>query len=136
MIRQSPVEGSKYKKGDTVTIYVSAGRDDKMVPVPNLLGKTEEEAKAALLDSGLTWGQISTVESSRAKGTVAAQSIREGVEVKEKTSIDLRISSGPKTATQAPAPTDAPATAKPTQAPATQAPATEKPTIKPVAPNA
>ena len=136
VIRQSPVEGSKYKKGDTVTIYVSAGRDDKMVPVPNLLGKTEEEAKAALLDSGLTWGQISTVESSRAKGTVAAQSIREGVEVKEKTSIDLRISSGPKTATKAPAPTDAPATAKPTQAPATQAPATEKPTIKPVAPNA
>lgn len=134
VIRQSPVEGTKYKKGDTVTIYVSSGKDEKMVPVPNLLGKTEEEAKAALLDAGLTWGQIGTVESTRAKGTVAAQSIRADVEVKEKTSIDIKISAGPKQ-TEAPA-TAAPATSKPSQAPSAEKPTETKTPIKPVSPNA
>lgn len=134
VVRQSPAEGTKYKKGDTVTIYVSAGKDEKMVPVPNLLGKTEEEAKAALLDAGLTWGSIGTVESTRKKGTVAAQSIRADVEVKEKTSIDIKLSSGPKQ-------TEPPATAEPeppkqTQAPSASEPEETKAPIKPVSPNA
>lgn len=135
VIRQSPVEGTKYQKGDTVTIYVSSGKDEKMVPVPNLLGKTEEEAKAALLDAGLTWGQIGTVESSRKKGTVAAQSIRADVEVKEKTSIDFKLSSGPKQ-TEAPATEEPPATQKPTQPPEEEPPAETKAPLKPVSPNA
>lgn len=134
VVRQSPAEGTKYKKGDTVTIYVSAGKDEKMVPVPNLLGKMEEEAKAALLDAGLTWGSIGTVESTRKKGTVAAQSIRADVEVKEKTSIDIKLSSGPKQ-------TEPPATAEPeppkqTQAPSASEPEETKAPIKPVSPNA
>ncbi|MGN1058788.1 MAG: PASTA domain-containing protein [Clostridia bacterium] len=92
--------------------------------MPNLLGMSESGAKAALLDKGLTWGQIVEAESSKDKGTVISQSIRAGVEVKEKTSIDLKISAGHK-ATEAP--TAAPATNPPTQAP-TQAPPAESKT--------
>ncbi len=132
VVRQSPVMGAKYAEGDTVTIYVSSGKDEKVVPVPNLLGKTEDEAKAALLDVGLTWGTIATIESSRAKGTVAAQSIQAGVEVKEKTSVDFRLSSGPKTATESSAPSDDESTK--TSEPASEP--TQKPSIKPMAPNA
>ncbi len=132
VVRQSPVMGAKYAEGDTVTIYVSSGKDEKVVPVPNLLGKTEDEAKAALLDVGLTWGSIATIESSRAKGTVAAQSIQAGVEVKEKTSVDLRISSGPKTTTQTTAPSDE----ENTKTPEPESEPTQKPAIKPMAPNA
>ena len=132
VVRQSPVMGAKYAEGDTVTIYVSSGKDEKVVPVPNLLGKTEDEAKAALLDAGLTWGSIATIESSRAKGTVAAQSIQAGVEVKEKTSVDLRISSGPKTTTQTTAPSDE----ENTKTPEPESESTPKPAIKPMAPNA
>lgn len=132
VVRQSPVMGAKYAEGDTVTIYVSSGKDEKFVPVPNLLGKTEDEAKAALLDVGLTWGSIATIESSRAKGTVAAQSIQAGVEVKEKTSVDFRLSSGPKTETQTNGSTNTEGTktADPVSEP------TQKPSIKPMAPNA
>ena len=132
VVRQSPVMGAKYAEGDTVTIYVSSGKDEKFVPVPNLLGKTEDEAKAALLDVGLTWGSIATIESSRAKGTVAAQSIQAGVEVKEKTSVDIRLSSGPKTAAESSAPSgeDNTKTSEPASEP------TQKPSIKPIAPNA
>ncbi|MBQ4516760.1 MAG: Stk1 family PASTA domain-containing Ser/Thr kinase [Clostridia bacterium] len=131
VVRQSPVMGAKYAEGDTVTIYVSSGKDEKFVAVPNLLGKTEDEAKAALLDVGLTWGSIATIESSRAKGTVAAQSIQAGVEVKEKTSVDFRLSSGPKTTTESSAPSDDDTkTSEPASEP------TQKPSIKPMAPNA
>ena len=122
VVRQSPVADAKYSKGDTVTIYVSSGPEKTVAEVPNLLGKTEEEAKAMLLEQGLTWGNISTIESSRAKGTVVAQSLPAGVEVKTNTSIDLRLSSGPKEQAQ----------------PSTQ-PSDEpdnKPAIRPVAPNA
>lgn len=131
VVRQSPVMGAKYAEGDTVTIYVSSGKDEKFVAVPYLLGKTEDEAKAALLDVGLTWGSIATIESSRAKGTVAAQSIQAGVEVKEKTSVDFRLSSGPKTTTESSAPSDDDTkTSEPASEP------TQKPSIKPMAPNA
>lgn len=122
VVRQSPVADAKYSKGDTVTIYVSSGAEKTVAEVPNLLGKTEEEAKATLLELGLTWGNISTIESSRAKGTVVAQSLPAGVEVKTNTSIDLRLSSGPKTSAES--------SAAPSAAP------TEKPAIRPVAPNA
>ena len=68
------------------------------------------------------------------KGTVAAQSIRADVEVKEKTSIDIKLSSGPKQ-------TEPPATAEPeppkqTQAPSASEPEETKAPIKPVSPNA
>jgi serine/threonine-protein kinase len=122
VVRQSPVADAKYSKGDTVTIYVSSGAEKTVAEVPNLLGKTEEEAKAMLLEVGLTWGNISTIESSRAKGTVVAQSLPAGVEVKTNTSIDLRLSSGPKTSAEP--------SADPSAAP------TDKPVIRPVAPNA
>ena len=133
VVRHTPSEGTTVKKGDSVTLYVSTGKDETMVRVPNLIGMTENDAKAKLLDEGLTWGSISYIESSRTRGTVARQSIREGIEVREKTSIDIQLSSG-QSATEPPAPTQAPKTSTPTQAP-TQAPATEKP-IKPVPPNA
>lgn len=133
VVRQSPVVGAKYSQGETVTIYVSSGKDEKFVPVPNLLGKSEDEAKAALLDVGLTWGSIATIESSRAKGTVAAQSIQAGVEVKEKTSVDLRISSGPKDTTTS---TSAPEDGADNKTSEPQSEPTQKPSIKPIAPNA
>ncbi|MBQ9914754.1 MAG: Stk1 family PASTA domain-containing Ser/Thr kinase [Clostridia bacterium] len=123
VVRQEPVSGTYVDAATTVVIYVSAGKEDATVEVPNLLGLTEEEAKAELLDAGLTWGKIEEMESTKAKGTVISQSIRAKVEVKEQTSIDLRISSGKKDAeaTKTPKPTSQPAT-NPTTPPIVIAP--------------
>lgn len=119
VVRQTPTAGTYIDNATSVTVYVSTGKEDKTAKVPNMLGLSESAAKAELLDAGLTWGQIVEADSTKAKGTVISQSIRAGVEVKEKTSIDLKISSGSKATA---APTAAP-TQAPTQAPATAAPA-------------
>ncbi len=121
VVRQEPSAGTYIDGATTVTVYVSAGKEQTTKEVPNLLGLSLDEAKADLLDADLTWGKIEEVNSTKAKGTVISQSIRAGVEVKEKTEIDLRVSNGKgggAEPTDAPdAPTQAPATAKPTTPP-------------------
>ncbi|MBE7048218.1 MAG: Stk1 family PASTA domain-containing Ser/Thr kinase [Ruminococcaceae bacterium] len=109
VVRQTPVAGTYIDSATSVTVYISTGKEQVTVEVPNMLGMSENEAKAALLDKELTWGQIIEAESSKPKGTVISQSIRAGIEVKEKTSIDLKVSAG-KGGSDAP-------TAQPTQAP-------------------
>ncbi|MBR5235899.1 MAG: Stk1 family PASTA domain-containing Ser/Thr kinase [Clostridia bacterium] len=101
VVRQTPEVGTYIDNATSVTVYISTGKELVTVAVPNLLGLTESEAKATLLDANLTWGKIEEVDSTKAKGVVVSQSIRAEVEVKEKTSIDLRISSGSR-ATQTP----------------------------------
>lgn len=123
VVRQVPSAGTYVDAATSVTIYISTGKEQVTAVVPNMLGDSESDAKAKLLDAGLTWGNIVEAESSKAKGTVISQSIRAGVEVKEKTSIDLKISSGKK-ATEPPTPSKAPATEPPAE---TKAPATEPP---------
>ncbi|MDY3917493.1 MAG: Stk1 family PASTA domain-containing Ser/Thr kinase [Candidatus Limivivens sp.] len=49
---QNPAYGSSVTKGSTVTYYVSSGAAD--VPVPDVAGKPEAEATAALQTAGLT----------------------------------------------------------------------------------
>lgn len=126
VVRQTPDAGTYIDKATTVTVYVSIGKEDTIVEVPNLLGLSESEAKAKLLDEGLTWGQIKKESSTRAKGTVLSQSIRAGVEVKEKTAIDLKISSGPSETTP-------PTTTTPnhSQTPGTQTPSDNPTTTSP-----
>jgi len=79
--------------------------------VPNLLGLSEDEAKAALLDAGLTWGRLVTATSDKAKGTVIGQSVDPGTKVEEKTAVSLKISEGRKEETpQTPQTPDTPQT--------------------------
>ncbi len=122
VVRQTPEVGTYIDNATSVTVYISTGKELVTVAVPNLLGLTESEAKAVLLDANLTWGKIEEVDSAKAKGVVVSQSIRPEVEVKEKTSIDLRISSGSR-ATAAPStePSAQPS-GEPTKPPATSNP--------------
>ncbi len=117
VVRQTPTAGTYIDRATTITIYVSTGKEKTTVEVPNLLGYTEEQAKLALLEAGLTYGNIVREESSKKKGTVISQSIRPGYEIKEKSSIDLKISAGGK---DSPEPSNAPSSAPsatPTQKP-------------------
>jgi serine/threonine-protein kinase len=56
VLRVSPEPGSRYKAGDTVTLYPSKGRFP--VEVPDVTGKTLEQAKAELQTTGLTPGVV------------------------------------------------------------------------------
>ncbi len=107
VVRQTPEAGTYIDAATTVTVYVSSGKEETTVEVPNMLGLSLNDAKAALLDSNLTWGRIVEADSTKPKGTVISQSIRAKVKVEEKTAIDLRISNG-KNASQDPGPSDNP----------------------------
>ncbi|NLY43576.1 MAG: Stk1 family PASTA domain-containing Ser/Thr kinase [Clostridiaceae bacterium] len=94
VIRHIPEAGVEVKVGETVHLFVSQGREIKMVKVDNYVGKTEDEAKRMIGQAGLVVGDITTEVNERPKGTVISQSIPAGQEVEEKTVIDLVVSEG------------------------------------------
>lgn len=116
IISTIPEAGSVVTKGTEIVVVVSKGSEQ--ISVPNLMNMTEEDAKKAIADAGLTVGEVTRSSSNEyAEGTVKYQSYTYGEKVKAGTKIDISISTGPE-ATQAP--TEAP-TATPTPE-ATQTP--------------
>ncbi len=83
------------KKGDTVTIVVSAGIQS--VQVPSLTNMTQQEASNALANVGLQVGNVTTEYSDNyASGKVIRQGVTQGKTVDAGTSVDLVISDGKK----------------------------------------
>ena len=56
ILNQFPIEGTKVKSGRTIKFIVSAGQ--KMVPIPNMAGKSVRQAMLDLETSGLILGEI------------------------------------------------------------------------------
>lgn len=97
--KQSPEAGAKAAVGSTVTLYVSKGPDRTgMAEVPNILGMTEQEASAALLQVGLTPGETTVTDTSGRyePGIVVGQSIAKGEYVEEGTRVDMELSGEPR----------------------------------------
>lgn len=93
VISQSPESGTAAKKGDTVKIVVSQGRE--AVEVPDVRNRSVEEATGMLSDKGLTVsGTTSEPSDTAAKGTVIGQSVDPGKFVDKGTGISLVVSSG------------------------------------------
>ncbi|MBR3871005.1 MAG: Stk1 family PASTA domain-containing Ser/Thr kinase [Clostridia bacterium] len=93
VIRTSPEAGSKITKDTRITIYVSSGVEVKTVMMPSLIGKTKNEASVILGENGLV-ATFTEVESTSPAETVVAQSIAEGTEVEEGTTVTLSVSKG------------------------------------------
>ena len=94
VIRTEPDAGTSVTAETTVTIFVSKGREPKEIAMPNLLGKTEADATAALLKVGLVVGEITPIESTYPVGQVVFQEIPAKSMVLEGTVINLQISKG------------------------------------------
>ena len=94
VIRTDPVKGTALTAGQTVTLYVSSGPAVKVVPVPELVGLTEEQAIEKLESRNLKY-EITRLDREEALGTVVFQSIKQGEEVKEGTTVNLQVSNGP-----------------------------------------
>ena len=94
VIRTDPPKGTVVSKDTLVTLYVSDGPDVKMVEMPNLVGKTLEQAKQILENNQLNDGNITYQESDRPKGEVLHQSIEAGTEVSSGSDIHLIVSQG------------------------------------------
>ena len=80
---------------DIFTDLPPVERSDGLVPVPELIGKSEPAAVAVLDAAGLALGEVvSRPAPSAPAGTISGQSPEAGQLVKPKTAIDITISSG------------------------------------------
>ncbi|MDR3149145.1 MAG: Stk1 family PASTA domain-containing Ser/Thr kinase [Oscillospiraceae bacterium] len=89
-----PVAGEICYPNDTIRITVSSGPLLNNTMVPNLIGKTVQEATALLDSLNLTLGDINSAASAQAAGTIVQQSREANEEVLERTKINLTISDG------------------------------------------
>lgn len=104
VIKTNPAAGSSVKKGDSITITISNGKEVKTVLVPDLSNKTEAEAIKLLKNSGLKEGTITYKTSDRVeKGYVVYQDYSVNKKVEEGTEVGFTVSLGPE-ATPTPEP--------------------------------
>jgi len=90
-----PAPGSKIQPGSYVTVYVSAGTEQKLVIVPDYKGRPEREVKAMLDADGLLVGKVTYTRSPEPAGTVLASSLEPGANAYAYvTAIDFVVSGG------------------------------------------
>ena len=91
--RVSPSAGSKVRAGSTITGYVSSG--SQKVTVPDVTGMSQDQARNALTQAGLSVGNVNTVdEAGASQGRVVSTSPAVGSEAKRGDTISLNIASG------------------------------------------
>lgn len=89
---QNPVEGAKVTEGKVITVNISKGKKDGVVP--KIEGMDYEEAKAYLESFGFKMGPGVTVQSHLPKGVIVSQYIPYGTSAKSGTEINVEISDG------------------------------------------
>ena len=91
--KQSLRANSRQDRSQTVTLEVSSGVNKKKVP--NVTGRTQDEAKTMLAQAGFNYVEINLVDDSdKAAFTVLKQSENPNAEVDVTTTIVLEVSSG------------------------------------------
>lgn len=89
---QNPAAGSKVSEGKVITVNISKGKKDGVVP--KIEGMDYEEAKAYLESFGFKMGPGVTVQSHLPKGVIVSQSVPYGTSAKSGTEINVEISDG------------------------------------------
>ena len=93
---QEPGAKQYMKQNKKIKITVSSGDKAGDIPVPQLTGKTYEEAEKELSALGLKAERIEEESDSVDEGTVIRQSPSKGTKVTENSSVLLHVSSGKK----------------------------------------
>jgi len=91
--RTEPVAGTRVAKQSAVTVFVSMGPNQVLVPEP--MGLNLEQARQLLIDAGLTPGAVDSFFDSADAGQVFAFSSAAGVSLDEGSVVDLKVSLGP-----------------------------------------
>ena len=95
VVKQEPQGGAKVAKFSDVILYISRGKENVKVTVPNVVGRTQEEAEKLLKSANLIVGSVIMAESADTeKGKVVKQGIPAGEQVNSGYSVTLVISSG------------------------------------------
>ena len=93
---QTPAAGERADKEDTIVLAVSTGAEIVQVKVPNVIGLSEMDATAVLVEHGLQVGAVTEANDPDTNliDKVCYQSYAAEVTVESGTKIDLRISTG------------------------------------------
>jgi len=95
IVRQVPDAGTELGEGEEITLYVSVG--EKNTVVPNVIGKTLDEAIVLIERNNLEVGEVKEAPSDEfGKGHIFRQSKGAYETVPEKTVINLYVSNGEK----------------------------------------
>lgn len=94
VVKTAPLSPSLVSADETITLYISKGREIFYTTVPDILGYDEESAKTMLENEKLEVGKITEGESTQPKGYVIWQSINADTQVEVGTKINFVISSG------------------------------------------
>ncbi|MEU7001505.1 Stk1 family PASTA domain-containing Ser/Thr kinase [Nonomuraea sp. NPDC046570] len=107
-----PKAGAEAAKGSTVKIMVPK----QQMPIPSVVGLTQEEAIKALKAEGFRWKIVEQASDQHPAGTVITQSPEGGSKQNPRTTVSLVVSTGPEVTT----PTEEPTF--PSQEPTTEPP--------------
>ncbi len=93
IVRQEPESGTSLLTGETVTLYVSRGSANAIVP--NVVGQSEANARAAIERAGLAVGEVVREENETyVRGLVYDQGYTAYTKVPEGTKVDIFVSNG------------------------------------------
>ncbi len=99
VIKTDPAEGSEVYEGSTITVYVSSGKEEISVDIPNVIGEPVTQAKQRIIDAGLKVVvenvNLTAADKYQPKDYVLRQDPQGGSKkVPEGTTITLYVSSG------------------------------------------
>ncbi len=107
VIRTEPEEGESLTPGQEVVLYVSKGKETKVIRMPALVDQQYDIVINILNTYGFPAPDVESVYSTEPNGTVIYQSVEKNEQISVDTVIKLKVSKGPEP-TDPPAPTDPP----------------------------
>src|SRR3954471_15790682 len=95
VLQEDPPAGSRQKRGTTVVLAISGGQKSAEVPVTTNM--SQQQARIAIENTGLTMGNVSEQLSDQPRGLVISTSPPAGTQVQLPGSVDIVLSKGPAT---------------------------------------
>jgi serine/threonine-protein kinase len=95
VVSTDPAASTKVAKGSEVKVYVSSGKADQKIAVPDVSGNSLTDAEAKILAAGLTVGSKTYEDGTgKAKDTVISSDPLNGVKIEKGGKVNLILSSG------------------------------------------
>ncbi|MDQ6768455.1 MAG: PASTA domain-containing protein [Gemmatimonadota bacterium] len=95
VLQEDPPAGSRQKRGTNVVLALSAGQRTAEVPVTTNM--SQQQARIAIENTGLTMGNVSEQLADQPRGLVIASSPPAGTKLDLPGSVDIMLSKGPAT---------------------------------------
>jgi len=94
VIKQNPKGNTEVKKGSDVFLYISKGSEINTVTAPNVVGKTENQARQMLADAGFTVKVTKSESNNVEAGYVISQGVKSGSEYSKGYVALINVSTG------------------------------------------